>query len=189
MVAVPFNIADPFEHTVDVVPDGVAVVDSGTRLTYRGLDARGNQIDHDLASEDVGSTPEGTAAEMERAVATARAALDSGPRTGSTAVDRHQVMGNLPATMNEHSEELANLMAAEVGTTILFSRFGQIGAASMMLGYFTNLVNGYAMEWSSPFGGYKNLGLGRELGPEGLEGHLEYKPINMPAGTEPTVRY
>src|SRR5262245_20660231 len=48
----------------------------------------------------------------------------------------------------------------------------------------TYSVNGFAMEFSAPFGGYKCSGLGRELGPEGLEAYLERKTINLPMGYE-----
>ncbi len=48
-----FNIADLFEHTVDVVPDRLCVVDGDVRLTYRELDERGNQFGHFLLSQGV----------------------------------------------------------------------------------------------------------------------------------------
>jgi betaine-aldehyde dehydrogenase len=47
-------------------------------------------------------------------------------------------------------------------------------------------VNGSSMNFAAPFGGYKQSGIGRELGPEGLEEYLELKGINMPAGWLPS---
>ncbi|MET8143874.1 aldehyde dehydrogenase [Sphaerisporangium sp. NPDC005288] len=41
--------------------------------------------------------------------------------------------------------------------------------------YGVNMMN--TMEPSTPFGGFKASGVGRELGPEGLAGYLEYKSI------------
>ncbi len=43
-------------------------------------------------------------------------------------------------------------------------------------------INWYAIDPSAPFGGYKNSGIGRENGREGLESYLEHKAILMPMG-------
>jgi betaine-aldehyde dehydrogenase len=45
----------------------------------------------------------------------------------------------------------------------------------------TFAVNGLGMNPAAPFGGFKQSGIGRELGPEGLAPYLEYKSISVPA--------
>ncbi|TVT53936.1 aldehyde dehydrogenase [Amycolatopsis rhizosphaerae] len=42
-------------------------------------------------------------------------------------------------------------------------------------------VNYYALDAGSPFGGMKDSGIGRELGPEALDAYLEYKSIYVSA--------
>jgi betaine-aldehyde dehydrogenase len=38
-------------------------------------------------------------------------------------------------------------------------------------------INGYAMDFMAPFGGYRNSGMGREFGPEGMDQYVEMKSI------------
>jgi aldehyde dehydrogenase (NAD+) len=46
----------------------------------------------------------------------------------------------------------------------------------------TITVNGFTYDIGLPFGGFKQSGIGREWGLEGLEGYLEYQTINLPEG-------
>lgn len=48
-----YNIADLFEYTADAVPDRLALVDRGTRLTFTDLDQRANRIAHALMERGV----------------------------------------------------------------------------------------------------------------------------------------
>jgi acyl-CoA reductase-like NAD-dependent aldehyde dehydrogenase len=46
-------------------------------------------------------------------------------------------------------------------------------------------INTFGMEFNSPFGGFKQSGMGREFGPEGLRAYLETKTMHLPNGYTP----
>src|SRR6478735_6643145 len=48
-----YNIADLFEHTVDAVPDRLALVDGDVRQTFADLDERSNRVAHALIERGV----------------------------------------------------------------------------------------------------------------------------------------
>lgn len=49
----PYNVADMFEHTVDVVPDRTAIICEDTARTYAELEERTNRLAHHLAADGI----------------------------------------------------------------------------------------------------------------------------------------
>jgi betaine-aldehyde dehydrogenase len=52
----------------------------------------------------------------------------------------------------------------------------------------TYTINGFSLDFAAPFGGFKESGIGREFGPEGLELFLEQKTVSLPAGYDPKIQ-
>ena len=50
----PNNFADLFEHSVDIMPDRVAVIQGERRVNFRDLESRANQLAHHLDSVGIG---------------------------------------------------------------------------------------------------------------------------------------
>jgi betaine-aldehyde dehydrogenase len=104
------------------------------------------QVVNPTTEEVMGSAPEGTEADIDRAVEAARAALVEGPWATMRAGERADVMSRLHDLINERAEELANLITEENGSPILFSHFGQVGASAMVLDYFAGLTRTFPFE-------------------------------------------
>ncbi len=93
---------------------------------------------------------EGREADMDRAVAAARAAFDRGPWPRMAAAERADVMARLLALLQERSVELAVTITNEMGAPISFSNMGQVLAANMVLDYFVGLARTYPFEEVRP---------------------------------------
>lgn len=85
-------------------------------------------------------------ADVDRAVAAARAAFDTGPWPRTPAAERGAAMQRLLAALQARSEPLAQAITAEMGSPISFSNMGQVMAANLVLDYFARLAGEYAFE-------------------------------------------
>jgi aldehyde dehydrogenase (NAD+) len=93
---------------------------------------------------------EGSAADMDRAVAAARAAFTQGPWPRMTAAERADVMERLLARLQERAGELAVTITNEMGSPISFSHMAQVMASNMVLSYFAQLARDYPFEEVRP---------------------------------------
>jgi len=108
-------------------------------------------------------------------------------------IAREEIFGPVAAVIPYENEEDAIALANDSEYGLSGSVWTQDVARGLEVarrvrtGTYT--VNGLALEFCAPFGGYKVSGLGRELGPEGLAAFLEAKSIALPAGSAPTLRF
>ena len=94
----------------------------------------------------IGSVPDGTAADMDHAVAAARDAFDRGPWPRMTAAERADIMAALSAGLQGRYEEIAHTITSENGSPISWSAIGQVFAATMVLDYYAGLAREYPFE-------------------------------------------
>ncbi|UBU19082.1 aldehyde dehydrogenase [Nonomuraea gerenzanensis] len=100
--------------------------------------------------EIVGRVPDGTAEDMERAVAAARQAFDHGPWPRMTFAERAEVIARLAAIYNERQAEMAQLITEEMGSPITFSNLAQAPQPLGMLQFYAELGRTFEQEEQRP---------------------------------------
>ncbi|HXL16617.1 MAG TPA: aldehyde dehydrogenase family protein, partial [Streptosporangiaceae bacterium] len=100
--------------------------------------------------EVVGRVPDGTPADMDRAVAAARDAFDNGPWPRMDPADRAAAVGRLADVYAGRLGEIAELITEEMGSPITFSQLAQAPQPQMMLSYFAELGKTFTWEDDRP---------------------------------------
>jgi aldehyde dehydrogenase (NAD+) len=100
--------------------------------------------------EVIGHVPDGTTADMDRAVAAARDAFDNGPWPQMEPAERAEAIGRLADLYAAKLGEFAEIITEEMGSPITFSQLAQAPQPHMMLTYFAELGKTFTWEDDRP---------------------------------------
>jgi aldehyde dehydrogenase (NAD+) len=99
------------------------------------------------ASEAVIATiPSAHTADVDRAVAAARAAFDEGPWPRLTIAERVDALSRLSAALRKRADTLADVISLEVGSARSWATFGQVGTATGVLDAYVGFAAKFPWE-------------------------------------------
>jgi betaine-aldehyde dehydrogenase len=96
--------------------------------------------------EVIARVPEGTEADIDKAVAAARTAFDRGPWPRMSPAERGAILTAVGAQIAAEMGDLAEVITSEMGSPITFSNLGQVLAPSMIFGYYGDLAGTFAFD-------------------------------------------
>jgi aldehyde dehydrogenase (NAD+) len=122
--------------------------------------------------EEICQVAEADAADVDKAAMAARAAFE-GPWRKLRASERGRLLYRLADLIEANAEELARIESLDSGKPLSIAR-----SVGMRAG--TVWVNCYrVLDTRAPFGGFKQSGMGRELGEYGLQEYTEVKTVTV----------
>ncbi|HVB92219.1 MAG TPA: aldehyde dehydrogenase [Acidimicrobiales bacterium] len=96
--------------------------------------------------EVIARVPDGTEADIDKAVAAARTAFDRGPWPRMTPVERGEILAKVATQITAEMGYMAAIITAEMGSPITFSTMGQVLAPTMVFNYYAELAKSFAFD-------------------------------------------
>ena len=96
--------------------------------------------------EVVGWVPDGTEADVDKAVVAARSAFDKGPWPRMTPAERAEILAKVAAQVTAEMGDIAEIITREMGAPITFSGMGQVLAPTMIFSYYADLAKTYTFD-------------------------------------------
>jgi len=96
--------------------------------------------------EVAGRVPDTTEADIDKAVAIARQAFDSGPWPRMQPTERAAILTKVSQAIQAEMQPMAELIATEMGSPVAWGSMAQVFAPSMILDYYVGLAGSYAFD-------------------------------------------
>jgi betaine-aldehyde dehydrogenase len=93
----------------------------------------------------IGSVPDASTADLDRAVAAARTAFDDGPWPRMTPEERGEALKRLSGALQARAQDIADVISSENGSPKSWSIMGQVFSATMVLEAYASFASSY--EW------------------------------------------
>jgi aldehyde dehydrogenase (NAD+) len=99
-----------------------------------------------VSEEVIARVPDGTEADIDKAVAAARSAFDTGPWPRMSPAERAEVLSKVAAAITAEMGDMAEVITREMGSPITFSGMGQVLAPMMIFNYYADLATTFAFD-------------------------------------------
>src|SRR5271167_864331 len=96
--------------------------------------------------EVIARVPDGTEADIDKAVAAARTAFDRGPWPRMSPAERASILSAVAAQITAEMGDMAEIITREMGSPISFSGMGQVLAPTMIFNYYAELATSYPFD-------------------------------------------
>jgi aldehyde dehydrogenase (NAD+) len=112
--------------------------------------ARRIEVVSPFTEEVVATVPEGSEADIDRAVAAARDAFENGPWPRLPAAERADAIARLSKGIQARAQEFADTIIAEMGAPASWALMGQVFSATMVLDAFADFARVHPFEEERP---------------------------------------
>jgi betaine-aldehyde dehydrogenase len=99
-----------------------------------------------VSEEVIARVPDGTEADVDKAVAAARIAFDRGPWPRMAPAERGEILRQAAAQITAEMGDMAEIITREMGAPITFSNLGQVFAPTMIFNYYADLAGTFAFD-------------------------------------------
>jgi aldehyde dehydrogenase (NAD+) len=99
-----------------------------------------------VSEEVIARVPDGTEADIDKAVAAARIAFDRGPWPRMAPAERGEILRQAAAQITAEMGDMAEIITREMGAPITFSNLGQVFAPTMIFNYYADLAGTFAFD-------------------------------------------